>query len=77
MKPFFTLESTVDDWGWTKNGPFWTKNGRIWQACQCSKVVQNGACAKGSKMVNLTVSDGLGPLWTHLDTPLFMTLLSI
>ena len=25
-----------------KNGPFWTKNGQTWQACQRSKVVQNG-----------------------------------
>ena len=31
-EPFFTLGSTVHDWGWPKNGPFWTKNGQTWQA---------------------------------------------
>ena len=51
--------------GWQKNGPFWTKNGQTWQACQRSKVVQKGP--KGSKMVNLSVFDHLGPFWAHLD----------
>ena len=61
----FTLGSTVHDWGWPKNGPFWTKNGQTWQACQHSKVVQKGP--KGTKMVNLSVFDHLGPFWAHLD----------
>ena len=65
MSLFFTLGSTVHDWGWPKNGPFWTKNGQTWQACQRSKVVQKGP--KGSKMVNLSVFDHLGPFWAHLD----------
>ena len=45
MSLFFTLGSTVHDWGWPKNGPFWTKNGQTWQACQRSKVVQKGLLA--------------------------------
>ena len=71
-EPFFTLGSTVHDWGWPKNGPFWTKKGQTWQACQHSKVVQKGP--KGTKMVNLNVFDHLGPIlgpsgpfWTILD----------
>ena len=64
-EPFFTLWSTVHDWGWPKNGPFWTKNGQTWQACQRSKVVQKGP--KGTKMVNLSVFDHLGPFWAPLD----------
>ena len=35
------------------------------QACQRSKGVQKGP--KGSKMVNLSVFDHLGPFWAHLD----------
>ena len=65
MSLFFTLGSTVHDWGWPKNGPFWTKNGQTWQACQRSKVVQKGP--KGTKMVNLSIFDHLGPFWSHLD----------
>ena len=65
MSLFFTLGSTVHDWGWPKNGPFWTKNGQTWQACQRSKVVQKGP--KGTKMVNLSVFDHLGPFWAHRD----------
>ena len=65
-EPFFTLGSTVHDWGWPKNGPFWTKNGQTWQACQRSKVVQKGP--KGTKMINQSVFDHLGPFWAHLDT---------
>ena len=42
MSLFFTLGSTVHDWGWPKNGPFWTKNGQTWQACQRSKLVKKG-----------------------------------
>ena len=53
------------DWGWPKNGPFWTKNGQTWQACQRSKVVQRGP--KGTKMVNLSLFEHLGPFWAHLD----------
>ena len=71
-EPFFTLGSSVHDWGWLKNGPFWTKKGQTWQACQHSKVVQKGP--KGTKMVNLSVFDHLGPLldpsgpfWTISD----------
>ena len=71
-EPFFTLGSTVHDWGWPKNGPFWTKNGQTWQACQRSKVVQRGP--KGTKMVNLSLFDHLGPrlgpsgpFWTISD----------
>ena len=62
---FFTLGSTVHDWGWPKNCPFWTKNGQTWQACQRSKVVQRGP--KGTKMVNLSLFEHLGPFWAHLD----------
>ena len=72
MSLFFTLGSTVHDWGWPKNGPFWTKNGQTWQACQPSKVVQRGP--KGTKMVNLSLFDHLGPrlgpsgpFWTISD----------
>ena len=72
MSLFFTLGSTVHDWGWPKNGPFWTKKGQTWQACQHSKVVQKGP--KGTKMVNLSVFDHLGPIlgpsgpfWTISD----------
>ena len=68
MSLFFTLGSTVHDWGWPKNGPFWTKNGQTWQACQRSKVVQRGP--KGTKMVNqslLNMWDPFGPIWTLLD----------
>ena len=72
MSLFFTLGSTVHDWGWPKNGPFWTKKGQTWQACQHSKVVQKGP--KGTKMVNLNIFDHLGPIlgpsgpfWTILD----------
>ena len=39
--------------------------GQTWQACQRSKVVQKGP--KGTKMVNLSVFDHLGPFWVHLD----------
>ena len=42
MSLFFTLGSTVHDWGWPKNGPFRTKNGQTWQACQRPKGVQKG-----------------------------------
>ena len=59
MSLFFTLGSTVHDWGWPKNGPFWTKNGQTWQACQLVKVVQKGP--KGTKMANLSFFDHLGP----------------
>ena len=67
-EPFFILGSTVHDWGWAKTGPFWTTNGQTWQACQLSKVVQNGL--KGTNMVNLSVFDQLGPfgpIWALLD----------
>ena len=37
-EPFFTLGSTVHDWGWPKNG-------QTGQACQRSKVVQKGLLA--------------------------------
>ena len=39
--------------------------GQTWQACQHSKVAQKGP--KGTKMVNLSVFDHLGPFWAHLD----------
>ena len=58
---FFTLGSTVHDWGWPKNGPFWTKNGQTWQACQRSKVIQKGP--KRTKIVNLSVLTILHPFW--------------
>ena len=59
------LGSTIHDWGWPKNGPIWTKNGQKWQACQRSKVVQKGL--KGTKRVNLSLFDHLGPFWAQLD----------
>ena len=65
MSLFFTLGSTVHDWGWPKNGPFWTKKGQTWQACQRSKVVQRGP--KGTKMVNLSLFEHLGLFWAHVD----------
>jgi len=65
MSLFFTLGSTVHDKGWPKNGPFLTKSGKKWQACQRSKVIQKGP--KGTKMVNLSDLDPLGPIWTLLD----------
>ena len=65
FKPFWD-HWAINPWlGGVKNGPFWTKNGQTWQACQRSKVVQKGP--KGSKMVNLSVFDHLGPFWAHLD----------
>ena len=65
-EPFLVLGSNVHDWGgMAKNGPFWTKNGQTWQACQRSKVVQRGP--KGTKMVNLSLFEHLGPFWAHLD----------
>ena len=75
MSLFFTLGSTVHDWGWPKNGPFWTKNGQTWQACQRSKVVQRGP--KGTKMVNLILFDHLGlllgPFGPYLIFVMFFT----
>ena len=65
MSLFFTLGSTVHDWGWPKNGPFWPKNGQTWQACQRSKVAQKGS--KGTQIVNLRLFDYLGPFWAYLD----------
>ena len=40
----------------------WSILDQKWQAFQRSKVVQNG-----TKMVNLSVFDHLGPFWAHLD----------
>ena len=65
MSLFFTLGSTVHDWGWPKNGPFWTKSGQTWQACQRSGVVQKGP--KGTKMANWSVFYHLEPFWARLD----------
>ena len=64
MSLFFTLGSTIHDWGWPKNDLFRTKNGQTWQACQLDKVVQKGP--KRPKMANLCVFDHLGPFWAHL-----------
>ena len=58
---FFTLGSTVHDWGWPKNGPFWTKNSQTWQACQCSKVVQKGPNGQPNCFWPF------GPFWAQLD----------
>ena len=56
MSLFFTLGSTVHDWGWPKNGPFWTKTGQTGQACQHSKLKDN---------LNVTlVSLYNSPAWT-------------
>ena len=41
------------------------KNGQTWQACQRSKVVQRGPT--GTKIVNLSLFDHLGPVWARLD----------
>ena len=41
------------------------KNGQTRQACQYSKVVQQGP--KGAEMVNLDVFDHFGPFWARLD----------
>ena len=64
MSLSFTLGLTLHDWGWPKDGPFWTKTGQTWQACQRSKGVQKGP--KGTKMINLSLFDHLGPFWNHL-----------
>ena len=63
--PFLPFTGTYIGFRASKNGPFGTKNGLTWQACQRSKGVQKGP--KGSKMVNLSVFDHLGPFWAHLD----------
>ena len=63
--PFFYVWVNRSWLGMAKNGPFWTKNGQTWQACQRSKVVQKGP--EGTKMVNLSLFDHLGPFWAHLD----------
>ena len=65
MSLFFTLGSTVHDWGCPKNGPFWTKTGQTWQACKRSKVVQKGP--KRTKIVNPSVFGHLRPFRAHLD----------
>ena len=41
------------------------QKGQTLQACQRFKVVQKGI--KGTKMVNLSVLEHLGPFWAHLD----------
>ena len=53
----------------TGDGPkmdhFGQKNDQTLQACRRTKVVQKGP--KGTKMVNLSLFDHLGPFWAHLD----------
>ena len=64
-EPFFTLWSTVHDWGWPKNGPFWTKNCQTWQACQRSKVVQRGQNGQHKSFWTFgTLLGPSGPFWT-------------
>ena len=62
MNLFVTLGSTINDWGWPKNGSFWTKNSPTGQACHFSKVVQ-----KGKKWSTLLFLDHLGPFLAHLN----------
>ena len=61
MSLFFTLRSTVHDWGWPKNG-------QTWHACLRSNVAQRGR--KGPKVFNLSVflpfRTPLGPFGTPL-----------
>ena len=66
MSLFFTLGSTVYDWGLPKNG-------QTWQACQRSKVVQKGP--KVTKMVNVSVFDHLIFLFVFLIWFLFCFML--
>ena len=65
-----SLESHLVDFEWftVVDSIFrciWSMRQCVKQACQRSKVVQKGP--KGSKMVNLSVFDHLGPFWAHLD----------
>ena len=46
-------------------GPKTAKHGRLVNAPKWSKRVQKGS--KGTKMVNLSIFDHLGPFWSHLD----------
>ena len=43
----------------------WSNLDQKWQACQRSQVVQKGL--KGTKRVNLSLFDHLGPFWAQLD----------
>ena len=51
---YFTLRSTVDDWGGPKNGQFWTKNAKHGSL----STFQSGP--KGTKMVNPSAFDRVG-----------------
>ena len=62
MSLFFTLGSTVHDWGRPKNGPFWTKKKPNMAGLS---TFQSGP--KGIKMVNPSVFHHSGPFWAHLD----------
>ena len=59
-EPFFYFGVHCPWLGMAQNGPIWTKNGQTLQACQRSKLAQKGP--KGTKLVNLSVFDNLGPL---------------
>ena len=59
---FFTLGSTVHDWGWPKNGPFYTKHGRLFNLSKWSKRV-----IKGPKSQPLCFFTFFGPFWAHMD----------
>ena len=63
MSLIFTLGPTTHDWGWLKMvhfGPKMAKHGRL-----VNEVVPKGP--KGTKMVNRSVFDYLGPFWAYLD----------
>ena len=61
-EPFFTLGSTVHDWGWPKNSPFYTKHGRLFNLSKWSKRV-----IKGPKSQPLCFFTFFGPFWAHMD----------
>ena len=62
---FFALSGYLQGVGEVQNMAIFDQIGQTWQACQRYKVVQKGP--KGTKMVNLSVFDHLGPSWAHLD----------
>ena len=60
-EPFFYSGFDRSRLGKAQKWSILDKNGQTWQACQRSKVVQKGP--KGTKTVNLSAFDHLGPLF--------------
>ena len=59
-EPFFTLWSTLHDWGWPKKGPFWTKNGQTGLSTWSKWSKRAKKRPKWPPQVFLTI-------WAHLD----------